>query len=152
MGAKFKDLMERINSKSVNVNGCLIWQGANNCTYGVISYKGKRYFAHRAVYEELRGLKDKNNDVCHTCDTPLCVNVDHLFEGSRSENMQDCVSKGRARNGQLKGSQVPTAKLNEQKVLEIRSSSKTRNQLAKIYNVSPGCIKAVRLRKYWKHI
>lgn len=32
---------------------------------------------------------------CHTCDFPPCVNPDHLFAGSQSENIIDSVLKGR---------------------------------------------------------
>ncbi len=35
---------------------------------------------------------------CHTCDTPLCVNPDHVWPGSHADNSDDKLAKGRARN------------------------------------------------------
>ena len=37
----------------------------------------------------------KGLDCCHTCDTPACVNPEHLFVGTRSDNMKDAGKKGR---------------------------------------------------------
>src|ERR1700735_277094 len=31
----------------------------------------------------------------HRCDNPLCVNPNHLFVGTQSQNMRECVSRGR---------------------------------------------------------
>lgn len=33
---------------------------------------------------------------CHHCDTPPCINPDHLFEGTRADNVRDAQLKGRA--------------------------------------------------------
>lgn len=32
---------------------------------------------------------------CHNCDNPNCVNPKHLFIATHSENMADCIKKGR---------------------------------------------------------
>lgn len=39
------------------------------------------------------------NEVCHTCDNNVCSNPRHLWQGTHTENMQDCSAKGRARGG-----------------------------------------------------
>ena len=34
----------------------------------------------------------------HSCDTPACINIDHLSAGTRDDNMADMARKGRAVN------------------------------------------------------
>ena len=43
--------------------------------------------------------------LCHTCDNKRCVDPEHLFEGSNSDNQRDAVDKGR--NPQAKKTHCP---------------------------------------------
>jgi len=78
------------------VTGCLIWtRGKSGGGYGVF-WRGKRpVSAHRMAYELAHGRITDGMHIRHACDTPLCVNPDHLDEGTRAENMADMVKRGR---------------------------------------------------------
>jgi hypothetical protein len=54
--------------------------------------------AHRVAWEKVHGPIPQGMQVLHRCDTPLCVNVEHLFLGTNADNQRDKASKGRVRN------------------------------------------------------
>lgn len=73
--------------------------------------------------------------MCHKCDNRGCVNPDHLFFGTHSDNMKDAANKGRIkypdvhgtprwraamRANTARGEDVHTAKLIEADVITIR--------------------------------
>lgn len=70
---------------------------------------------HRLSYERFTGPIPEGLDVCHKCDHPPCCNPDHLFVGTRSENMQDMLAKGRG----VTGEDHPFSKLTDAAVIEI---------------------------------
>ena len=75
---------------------CWEWKGYLNAQgYGHIKAGGVRYFAHRFSYRLAYGDFDQSLFVCHHCDNPKCVRPDHLFVGTRSDNMKDCTEKRR---------------------------------------------------------
>lgn len=77
--------------------GCWLWQGyTNRAGYGAFQIRSKiSVFAHRASWEIFKSKIPKRLYVCHKCDTPSCVNPDHLFLGSNSDNQKDSVIKKR---------------------------------------------------------
>jgi hypothetical protein len=81
-----------------NEKGCLIWLGSKNKQgYGSAIVSGKVRRVHRVIYEYLVCDVPENMDVCHSCDNPSCINPEHLFLGTVSDNMQDMLRKGRAK-------------------------------------------------------
>ena len=80
---------------------CLIWQGAvagrPGRKYGRIAVNRKCKLVHRVVNELLHGPIPPEIKVCHTCDTPPCIEPKHLFRGTTADNQADMAAKGRGR-------------------------------------------------------
>lgn len=92
-----KGLEQRFMSKVVKAEtGCWLWTGgANYDGYGHMRVGDKMYQTHRLSYELFKGHIPVGMFVCHACDCPPCVNPNHLFLGTGSDNMQDKIKKGR---------------------------------------------------------
>lgn len=76
--------------------GCWLWLGSPNGTgYGRIYIHGKPVMAHRLSYQIKHGSIPAGKIVCHKCDTPSCINPDHLFMGTHKDNSRDMVAKKR---------------------------------------------------------
>lgn len=81
-------------------DNCKLWQGAKTPKgYGVLTVSGKQIFAHRLAYRLFHGVIPAGMLVCHKCDTPDCINPDHLFLGTAKDNTQDMSIKGRGLYG-----------------------------------------------------
>lgn len=74
--------------------GCWLWlSGSGFGGYGRIGINKITKSAHRVSYEVFKGKIPKGLGVLHNCDTPACINPDHLFVGTHTENMRDCLVK-----------------------------------------------------------
>lgn len=76
---------------------CWQWLGASRSAGGgMISYLGKPRSAARISWLLVFGFEPPEDlDLCHSCDNPTCVNPNHLWIGTRSDNMKDSREKGR---------------------------------------------------------
>jgi hypothetical protein len=113
-----------------------------------MSVNNKNTQAHRISYSLANGQLSSGLCVLHRCDNPSCVNPDHLFLGTDLENNADCVAKNR----QAKGEGIPTSKLSEEDVREIRKKKNSVLHFARRFRVSPVTILKVLNGKTWKHV
>lgn len=131
---------------AVDAKGC--W----NCTSHRPNGSGyPRYRQRRLshfVYERHRGEIPDGLCVLHRCDNPRCINPEHLFLGTRTDNAIDKVRKQRQRRGQ----NHPHAKLTEREVIAIRSKRATGEKvitLAKEYGVCSSAISQIAKGRRW---
>ena len=130
--------------------GCWIFSGSWDVRgYGRFNTRVKNSRAHRFFYEELVGPIPSGLMVCHKCDTPPCVNPDHMFLGTNADNMADMTRKGR-RN--CAGERNGRAVLTEAAVVEIRQSAESTSVLAKRFGVSAKSLQDARSGRSWASI
>lgn len=118
-------------------NGCWIWQGSIAGDYGKIREKDKHYSTHRMSYTLFKGEVPKDKWVCHSCDVPLCINPEHLFLGSPSDNMRDAINKNRVPH--FFGEKNHFSKFTNDQTQEMRKLKNegfTYKRLSKIFNCS----------------
>jgi hypothetical protein len=136
-----------------NENLCHLWLGADKRAYGKFWDGDKYESAHRVSYRLHKGEIPAGMVVMHTCDVSNCVNPNHLVLGTQSENVIDCVVKGRAdKTTKARGEFSGRAILHEENVLEILKSRETTANLARKFGVNFMTVSAVRHNKSWKHI
>jgi hypothetical protein len=81
---------------AISPGGCWIWQrGTNTLGYGVLSFQGQRWMAHRLAWVLTNGAIPEGQFVCHKCDTPGCCNPAHFFLGDHTTNVRDMIAKRR---------------------------------------------------------
>jgi hypothetical protein len=135
----------------VDKSECIIWQrGTNSGGYPVVWHDGKTRMYNRLLWQEHYGPIPEKYCVCHKCDTPSCVNIDHLFLDTYKNNMKDMVLKNR--HNRARGERHPRAMLNVRKVRNIRrmhAEGIRTIDIMKKYNASYGCIAKVINGQTW---
>lgn len=131
---------------------CWLWLGPQGRRgYGETTLGRKRYTPHRLSWVLSYGGIPSGLDVCHHCDVPNCVRPDHLFVGTRQQNLLDSVAKDRFQMGER---HYRTMLTNAQ-VCEMRrrfQNGETQVSLARSYGVSLGAVHRIVRRTNWKHL
>lgn len=151
-------------------SGCWLWMGGKNGEYGSFAYQGITMGAHRVSWILYNGLTDPKLVIRHKCNTPCCVNPDHLITGTQLEAVQNMISQGRSHwsSGEshseaLRGKPHPGARgegncnssLSESDVKRIRfmAADGWRHRLiAETLGTSVHNVRAIVSRKTWKHV
>jgi len=116
-----------------------VWSLRTNNGYGVLSFQGRQWYAHRLIYEATHGPVPRGKELDHVCRVALCINPDHVEPVTHAENVQ----RGK------------TAKLAAGKVANIRrmaSAGMPDRELADLFGVRVETIRAVVRRKTWRDV
>ena len=153
-GVPVKEKLEAYSIPEPN-SGCWLWLAyTNSAGYGSVIDNGKNKSAHRASYEEFVGPIPEGILVCHRCDTPSCINPNHLFLGTYADNAKDCVNK--KRHSSRVGVNNGRSSMSEEKVLRIikdlEESYITLKTIACNHNVSKGIIGQINTGQSWTNL
>jgi len=164
------DDVRRFSLKVDRSGDCWVWTGAKAPSgYGHFYFEGRIQPAHRVAWKLGGRSIPQGMILCHHCDNPPCVRLEHLFVGSSKDNYDDMAAKGRRgvaagdRNGSRlhlerrpRGEQQSQAKLTVDSVRAIRAAyaagGETYASLATRFGVSPALIRNVIKRRNWGHV
>jgi len=134
---------------------CWLWIASKNKKgYGGFDFKGKQILAHRFSYELFVGAIEPGKQILHRreCGNPSCVNPNHLYMGTHTDNVRDMIIWGNVAMGTRSG----RAKLTEEDVLSIRriheDKQLTYKNTANLFGITAFHVGQIVLRHYWKHL
>jgi len=102
--------------------------------------------------------------MCHRCDVRYeprdftyraCVNPDHLFAGTGSDNTQDMYNKGRGRTVSAVGEKHGLTTITNAQAVEIRclySDGASQNNLAAMYGIAQATVSRILRRETWSSV
>ena len=146
MKSRIERFEEKISPEPMS--GCWLWNAnARPDGYGYFWDGQKRVRAHRFSFELYRHSVNDDTHVLHRCDTPACVNPDHLFLGTDADNNADRKMKGRVfrPRGQLSG----RALLTEDDVKMIRLDRRASRTVAAAFGITHTQVLYIRRRTSW---
>lgn len=130
--------------------GCWLWMHRATAL-GYPQMSGDGGYAHRASYRAFNGPLADRDVVRHRCDTPRCVNPDHLLVGTQGDNLADM----RARQRNARGSRHGLSKLKDKDIYEIRALRErnlTYAQIGEAVGISQSMVGFIVTGKNWRHL
>jgi len=145
-----KSIEQRFWAKVAKSETCWLWIGATHPHgYGLLQRGGRGeglIRAHRLSYELHIGAIPDGVLVLHRCDTPSCVNPDHLFLGNHRDNSRDMSDKRRWRNQSTR---------TEDEIREIRARREAGESLKSIaasFDMTVSGVCNIATGRNWKHV
>ena len=141
---------QRFFRNTIKEDSCWIWIGGKSRSgYGRFSVRGKQVFAHRFSYSRFKGEIPPSLFVCHACDRPACVNPDHLWLGTNTDNMRDASNKGRMCSGENNRA----TKLTRDQAQEILDNPHlSASYFVEKFGIERSTPYAIRKGKSWKYL
>lgn len=127
------------------MSNCVEFPGCKDTGgYGLKRRQGKLYKAHRLAWIDVHGEILKELFVCHKCDNPACINLDHLFLGTHSDNMLDMYKKKRGNS-----KEIIAKKLNYKLAEEIRQAEGTHQSISLQYDIDRSMVGKIKSGVCW---
>lgn len=126
---------------------CWLW--LPSCKRGVPTIKINRimYFASRIAFYLVNKYDPGNKLVLHTCNTPKCMNNDHMYLGDHSDNAYDRYSDGSP-------PVIGNCRINLNVAKEIRRlnriSNLTQKEIGELFHVNNQTVSAILSCRIWK--
>lgn len=152
---RYNSLDDRLFHYIKKTDYCWNWIGDKyDSGYGRLALeKGKQVRAHRFLYEQVHGKIPDGMCALHRCDNRACVNPEHIFIGTKKDNMQDCLTKKRHKYIAHHGEDNGNSKLSKADIIKIRElwakGGIYQSKLAKEFGVSQTVISKVVNYKTW---
>jgi hypothetical protein len=154
-------LQERFEAKYIPEpnTGCWLWTAATKeHGYGVIGLGTREQGtikAHRLSYILHKGEIPQDLIIMHSCNTPSCVNPDHLQAGTLKDNQRYMVQCGRLKLPNNNGENAKFSKIKEVDAKEIIAAKHgkvkgTGTALARKFGVHKSTIYQIWAGKNWK--
>jgi hypothetical protein len=150
---------ERFDRRYQETAGCWLWTGTQGRKgYGIFHFtRRQRVYAHRYALERKLGRPlEHGKNACHTCDVRLCVNPEHLYEGTPKQNTRDAIVRGRFVMPPVHlGERNRESKLTESQIIYLREAvgaGASARSLALAAGLNPSTVQRIVSGKAWKHV
>lgn len=134
-------------------NGCWNFSGRlSSRGYGMLKWQSKNTYAHRLMYVQTHGQIPDGLWVLHHCDNPQCINPEHLYAGTPSDNAKDRENRGRGnqRYGERKSDKIPH--INAARIIRYMYKTKKGGyrKIGALFGISASHTRNIVTGKCWK--